>query len=98
MVGAADAVEAGALGLFGLLQEIVGLKPFVRERAPVLSGHASGIPLQEPEYTSPRIFGRVGALLLLPVEEAVRGTLVDDDFVVDAGRRERLVELRVVGR
>src|SRR3954451_12194772 len=98
MVGAADAVEARALRLFGLLQEIVGLKPFVRECAPVLSRHPSGIPLQELEYTSPPVSRCFGELLLLPVEEAVRRTVVDDDLVLYAGPAERLVELRVVLR
>ena len=34
-----------------------------------------------------------GELLLLPVEEAVRGAVVDDDLVLDGGRRERLLGL-----
>jgi len=45
VVGADDAVEAGALRLLCLLQKVVGLEALVRERDPVV-GRAVG-PLPE---------------------------------------------------
>ena len=41
---------------------------------------------------------RLGEVLLLSVEEAVRGAVVDDDLVLHALTCERLLEGRVVGR
>jgi hypothetical protein len=54
VVGAADAVEAGELRLPGLRQQVVRLEALMRDRGVVLR-HASLVPLDELEYTSPRV-------------------------------------------
>ena len=50
----------------------------------------------ERERPPPGVVGRLGELLLLAVEEAVRGAVVDDDLVLDACGRQRRVERGVV--
>ena len=50
----------------------------------------------EREGSRPRVLGVCCEVLLLTVEEAVRRPFVDDDFVLDARGRERLVERGVV--
>src|SRR5581483_11573361 len=62
---------------------------------PRRGGFSSGVGVDEREHAPPRVLGRLRELLLLAVEEAVRGARVRDDLVLDAGRGERLVEGRV---
>ena len=50
------------------------------------------MPLDEGKNPAPRIGRGVGELLLLPIEEAVRGAVVNHDLVLDTGLRERLLE------
>ena len=45
-----------------------------------------GVSLDELEHAPPGVVRRVGVLLELAVEEAVRGAVVGDDLVLDAGR------------
>ena len=54
--------------------------------------------LDEVERSPPGIVGRLGELVLLAVEEAVRRALVGDDLVLDAGGLEGLRESGDVGR
>src|SRR5215211_2301967 len=53
---------------------------------------SSSPAFDELEHASPRVVGRVGELLLLAVEEAVRRALVGDELVLDAGLLQRGVE------
>src|SRR5260221_14567520 len=54
------------------------------------------MPLDEGEDMCPGVVGVSREVLLAPVEEAVRRAVVRDQLVLDAGRRERLLE-RLVG-
>jgi hypothetical protein len=50
----------------------------------------------EGEHLRPRVVGRVGELLLLAVEEAVRRSLVGVELVVDSRRAQGSLERSVV--
>src|SRR5205085_9914616 len=58
---------------------------------------SGGVAADELEDAAPRVLRRLGVVLLAPVEEAVRRTVVGDDLVLDTRLRERLVEGGVVG-
>src|SRR3954447_15929336 len=52
--------------------------------------------LDESEHALPGVLGGLGEVLVAPVEEAVRGSVVRDELVLHAGVFERLLEGRVV--
>ena len=56
----------------------------------------SGALLDELERLLPGVLGRVGELLVLSVEEAVRGARVRDELVFDSRSRERRLEGGIV--
>jgi hypothetical protein len=59
----------------------------------VANGDAgSGKPLDEVEHPTPGVLGLGGKGILLPIEEGVRGTVVDHHLVVDAGVGESVPE------
>src|SRR5437667_1171548 len=53
---------------------------------------ALGVRVDEVEDAAPRVVGVSREVLVAAVEERVRGAFVRDDFVLDAGRGQRLVE------
>src|SRR5262245_18069341 len=52
--------------------------------------------LDEAQRALPGVCGSVGVVLLLAVEEAVRGAFVRDELVLDAGRTQRRFERGIV--
>ena len=83
---AANGIELGeARGRIEPAPDSPPVEKGVRHPPPALDGGFGAVAPDEPEHALPRVLGRVGELVLAPVEEAVRRALVDHDLVLDTG-------------